>query len=117
MAFDRTFVENLELSVRTVNVLKNNGITTAEQFMKLTKTQVMGLKGLGAKSWREISEVQEMLTRERRRESIPGQAVELIKALNRLVPDLTKHRFFLTLCSDPPQLRLGRYATKGDLDG
>lgn len=52
------FVDHLELSVRTTNVLKHYGVRTQEEFMGLNRKTVMSLPHLGAKSWKEIAEVQ-----------------------------------------------------------
>ena len=62
-----SYVENpvldgLELSVRADRVLRMYGrIKTLDDFMALTKEQVMALKGAGARTWREIEEIQKNL--------------------------------------------------------
>lgn len=55
-------INSLELSVRASNVLRNSGLVqTIEDFMALTKPQVMALKGAGIRTWREIRELQKNL--------------------------------------------------------
>ncbi|BCH24285.1 DNA-directed RNA polymerase subunit alpha C-terminal domain-containing protein [Mesorhizobium sp. L-8-3] len=112
-ALTNDFIDTLELSVRAGNVLRNNGITTPEQFMALTKPQVLSFTHAGSRTWREIYEVQFSLRREARRQTLPGRAVELIRALNDL--DLGANGFFLTF-DDKHRLRLARYAKPEDLD-
>ena len=63
-------------------MLRSNDIETAEQFMQLTKAKVLSLQGLGAKSWREIQEIQDMLTRESKRESFQDRIIGVLDKLN-----------------------------------
>ena len=55
------FLEDLELSVRTHNVLVGEGIVTREQFMALTHSDVMAFKGAGRQTANEIVDVHERL--------------------------------------------------------
>jgi phenylalanine-4-hydroxylase len=52
----------LELSVRTSNCLRNAGIETLDQFLRLDRDDVLRWKGAGRKVWNEIAEVQASLT-------------------------------------------------------
>lgn len=53
-------IRELELSVRASNVLRNSGLVeTIEDFMALTKEQVMALPNAGVRTWKEIAAVQE----------------------------------------------------------
>jgi len=54
-------IADLELSVRTSNVLRVAEIESLEAFMALTKPTVMGWQHAGARTWKEISEMQEYL--------------------------------------------------------
>lgn len=57
-------VEDLELSVRTANVLRNANIYSIPDFMLLTRVFVLTLASAGPRTWREVSEVQKQLSRE-----------------------------------------------------
>jgi DNA-directed RNA polymerase alpha subunit len=60
-----SIIHDLELSVRTTNVLNAMGtVQTYDDFMALTKEQVLSLKGLGTKAWHEIREVQQNIGRD-----------------------------------------------------
>lgn len=56
-----TFIDRLELSVRSANVIKGAGISSYEAFMGLTRENVVMLPGGGIRVWREVSDVQENL--------------------------------------------------------
>ena len=59
---ENAVLDNLELSVRADRVLRMYGrIKTLDDFMALTKKQVMALKGAGARTWREIADIQQNL--------------------------------------------------------
>lgn len=73
-------LDQLEISVRTTNVLRNRGVTTIDDFMALTRPVVMKMEHAGAKTWREIADVQTSLGRSR----APATAVQLLAALNAL---------------------------------
>jgi DNA-directed RNA polymerase subunit alpha len=49
-------IEQLDLSVRLFNALKRSGIYTVAQILKLTEEDVMRLRSLGRKSFRELKE-------------------------------------------------------------
>lgn len=59
-------VDDLELSVRTSNVLRMEGIATVAQFMALERSQVMSFKNAGRRTWMEISDVQRYLSKDGR---------------------------------------------------
>lgn len=55
-------IDELELSVRTTNVLKKmGGIHTLDDFMGLTMGRVCGARNAGRRTWSEIREVQSHL--------------------------------------------------------
>jgi len=54
-------ISDLELSVRAVNALRNIGVTPVEQFMKLDRGTVLRTRSAGAKTWREIRDMQPSL--------------------------------------------------------
>ncbi|TIW53851.1 MAG: hypothetical protein E5V54_24120 [Mesorhizobium sp.] len=108
-------IDDLELSVRTGNVLRRYGVTTLDRFMELTKPEVMFFRHAGAKTWREIQEVQINLRRNERRQSLPGRAAELLRGLNELGPELAQAGFFIRQ-DNRGRLRLGRWAIKEDFD-
>src|SRR5690606_7703492 len=51
-----TKIEQLDLSVRLFNSLKRSGITTVGELMKLSEEEVMRLRSLGRKSFKELKE-------------------------------------------------------------
>ena len=52
-------IDQLELSVRTTNVLKLMGdVHTLDDFMGLTKNQVCSIRGAGQRTWNEIRQLQ-----------------------------------------------------------
>lgn len=52
------FIDGLELSVRAGSALRRMGIDNLEAFMTLTKKQVMAEKNAGARTWREVANMQ-----------------------------------------------------------
>ncbi|RWD43914.1 MAG: hypothetical protein E5V72_01495 [Mesorhizobium sp.] len=111
----RDFIDDLELNVRTGNVLRNNDITTVEQFLQLTKPQVLSFKHAGARTWSEIREVQIELRRKTRSETLPARAIAHIRALNELQFELHTAGFFMRF-DQSHRLRLGRYVNRDDFD-
>ena len=85
-------VDELELSVRSSNVLRLAGVTTIEEFARLTKDQVMGFANAGRKTWNEIEEAQAwLLNGYPPRDYSRARAVVLINHLNAILseaPDL-----------------------------
>lgn len=51
-----TKIEQLDLSVRTYNSLKRYGITTVGELLEKSEQEIMRLRGLGTKSFRELKE-------------------------------------------------------------
>lgn len=51
-----TKIEQLDLSVRLFNALKRSGITTVGELLKLSEEEVMRLRSLGRKSFKELKE-------------------------------------------------------------
>jgi len=57
-----SIIHDLELSVRTTNVLNAmDTVQTYDDFMALTKEQVMAQRNAGIRTWREVEEVQQNL--------------------------------------------------------
>lgn len=57
-----SIIHDLELTVRTTNVLNAMGtVQTYDDFMALTKEQVMAQRNAGIRTWREVKEVQQNL--------------------------------------------------------
>ena len=54
-----SFVRDLELSVRTRNLLSAEGITTRAAFMALDKPTVMGWRNAIGRTWKDIAALQE----------------------------------------------------------
>jgi DNA-directed RNA polymerase subunit alpha len=52
-----TPITDLELSVRSFNCLKRQGIHTVQELTQLSKTQIENIKNLGKKSLREIIKI------------------------------------------------------------
>ena len=56
------FIESLELSVRASNVLRAWGrVNTLDEFMALDRETVMALPNAGARTWKEIEQMQKYL--------------------------------------------------------
>ena len=51
-----TSIEALELSVRTFNILKRDGIDTIEQLVQKSPNEITKIRGMGARSYNEIVE-------------------------------------------------------------
>lgn len=79
------FINDLEMSVRTIGICRNAGWDTEAVFLKLRKSDVMEAKGAGIRTWREINEVQQHLKRVAKRESLLAQAVDAAREANRLL--------------------------------
>lgn len=45
---------NLELSVRSTRILRENNITTLKQLRNMSDKELLGLKGFGKKSLKEV---------------------------------------------------------------
>jgi hypothetical protein len=75
-----SIIHDLELSVRTTNVLNAMGtVQTYDDFMALTKEQVLSLKGLGTKAWHEIREVQQNIGRDPWQEPAPTEDLTALR--------------------------------------
>lgn len=56
------FLDKLELSVRAHNCLRKSGLVVdIASFMALTEGQVKAIPAAGARTWREVREIQESL--------------------------------------------------------
>lgn len=75
-------ISELELSVRTANTLRINGVNTIEDVMNLTFDQVMSFPNAGRKTWREIEEVQENLSLKGLSEDRKKRLAALIEQVN-----------------------------------
>ncbi|MFZ2192626.1 MAG: DNA-directed RNA polymerase subunit alpha C-terminal domain-containing protein [Candidatus Moraniibacteriota bacterium] len=51
------YIENLELSVRAVNCLHNEGILTLSQLVKINKYKLIRMKNIGNRTFHEIEEM------------------------------------------------------------
>ena len=51
-----TSIEALELSVRTFNILKRDGIDTIEQLVQKSQNEIKKIRGMGSRSYNEIVE-------------------------------------------------------------
>lgn len=51
-----TSLEALELSVRTSNILKRDGIDTIEQLVQKSPNEIKKIRGMGSRSYNEIVE-------------------------------------------------------------
>lgn len=76
-------LDRLELSVRTTNVLRRHGIETMDAFMRLDKPTVLGMEHAGARTWREIAEVQAAFGQD----PIAQRVTHLLRTLNSLPLD------------------------------
>lgn len=60
MSDQKPFLQQIELSVRAGNVLQQmNPDMNYNEFMALTKKQVLSLRNAGSRTWREVQEVQD----------------------------------------------------------
>ena len=76
------FLDSIELSVRADRVLRTWGkVNALDDFMALKKSDVMALKGAGARTWREIREIQEQFMYDQRATERQAQQ-EAIKRLD-----------------------------------
>jgi len=58
-----SIIEKLELSVRASNVLRARGrVNTLDDFMALTREEVVAQPNAGEQTWREIARVQKYIT-------------------------------------------------------
>jgi DNA-directed RNA polymerase subunit alpha len=55
----RTPIDDLELSVRSVNSLKNSNIRTLGDLVRQTESQILQVKNFGKKSLQEIADLLE----------------------------------------------------------
>jgi DNA-directed RNA polymerase subunit alpha len=55
----RTSIDDLELSVRSVNSLKNSNIRTLGDLVRQTENQILQVKNFGKKSLQEIADLLE----------------------------------------------------------
>jgi hypothetical protein len=110
------FLDNLELSVKTLNLLRHYKIDEY-QFIKLTKDTWRSMGGL-IRGWKEIEEMQSVVKAariQRLREKTIVRAVKAVRELNGLRYDLANEQLFITK-DDRGNFRVGRYITKEDLD-
>jgi hypothetical protein len=62
MRAENPFLDALELSVRADNVLRDSGRAhSVEDFLSLTRDQVMAMPRAGVKTWKEIRDIQNSL--------------------------------------------------------
>lgn len=80
-------VSDLELSVRASNVLRLAGVTTMQDFMRLTKQRVLSFANSGARTWKEIEQVQKSLQPEALRNYRLGILESALLAVNRVLAE------------------------------
>lgn len=83
------FINDIELSVRAGNVLRNMGINNLDAFMALTKKEVMAEINAGNRTWNEIANLQKhfrCLAEERDQPALPAMqwSARDVMALNLL---------------------------------
>lgn len=120
------FLEKLELSVRAINVLRANEVTTPQLFFNLTQKHFLSFKGAGRRSWYEVAEVQanyhrewkreeEKQKRQKRRETLAGRGALALRTLNEVLPELHQAGWFIRQ-DHTGKYRLARYAITEDFD-
>ena len=110
-------IDDLELSVRTSNVLRRMGVTTLENFMSLERRKFLAQKNAGIKSWREIEEVRYHLRRSARRQTVAGRALALLEEFNFLADDLARLGYVASRSPKHPcVIQLLRTVRAEDLD-
>lgn len=77
-------ISELELSVRTSNVLRAQGVETVAQLMELTRDQMLSWRGMGRKSVREVLEIQREL-KGPDRDDRWAQFCEAVRTLNAMM--------------------------------
>lgn len=88
--FEDLPTSSLELSVRASNLLAREGIETMGQFMKLTDEEIMGWKGSGARTQREIRGVinnllEDYAMRTGSNEDPPEEIKQALRTLNSFI--------------------------------
>lgn len=102
-----SFVDDLELSVRTRNVLKLAGIDSREALEGLTREAVLAMKNAGRKTWYEIECIQQYLrgpTMEQREREVVQALAGVSRMMAAYLPSDT-HRLILV---GPREIRLVR---------
>lgn len=97
---DDLLVSDLEMSVRTQNVLSQMGIRTLKELRELKRYDAMRTKGCGQKTWSEIRDIVQQF-------SPPPAPLGIVQAV-KLVNDLMVHEHHLRLVVDNGELRLYR---------
>lgn len=108
-------ISDLELSTRTLTLMKNNGVTSVDTFMALDSATVRGWINSGQRTWNEIRDVQRSIVQSRRRTSLPGKAAALVFQLNEMRSALGAEGFFIGR-TENGLLRLYREVKKEDFD-
>ena len=87
-------IDDLELSVRASNVLRRRGrVETLDDFMALTKSDILAQPNAGTRTWREIEQVQKWLGRQPDAAPSPNTALRDAAALAALpaIVDACRH--------------------------
>lgn len=85
-----SFVDSLELSVRTTNVLKLAGVDSREAFEALDKRTVLAMRNAGRRTWYEIESVQDWLrgpTREERERQVAALLADACRQARDWLPE------------------------------
>lgn len=93
-------LDQLELSVRTGNVLRRTGtVNTLQDFMALSRKQVLALPHAGVRTWKEIAEIQSAHTpesREEERRRTWAEFADTVAHVNKLMLTTPAYRVCLT---------------------
>lgn len=108
---EETFLEKIELSVRAANCLRRlNPGMSMEEFMMLTKPEVMRIKNAGVRTWREVAEVQASLRGDFRRDREQEDAnrlAALLGEVNNLLMNNPRMRVVVNVDSTLTLVRSG----------
>ena len=81
------FIDQLELSTRALKRLRNAGVTTRDQFMAVTKEQIMGWPHAGVGTVREIKHMQEIISPspEKREADKENALIGMVREINAIL--------------------------------
>ncbi len=107
-----SFVDDLEMSVRSGNVLRRAEIKTASQLLALTKEEVLQMPAAGIRTWREVSEIQEVLRKETGPTTLWARFTTAVQDLNAFMEEFPEHRVVLEGCGFLIPVRSGELDAK-----
>lgn len=81
------FIDRLELSTRALKRLRNAGVTTRDQFLAVTKEQIMGWPQAGVGTAREIEQMQDYLapSPEKREADKENALIGMVREINAIL--------------------------------